>query len=50
MLLLFEIGCADRTVSEENVLHSYFFALSFSAKLSKAEYKVAVVALPILVL
>lgn len=50
MLLLFEIGCAYRTVTKENVLYSDFFPLILSASVGKAEYKVAVVALPILVL
>lgn len=49
MLLMLEIVCASRTVTEENVLYSDFFRLVLSANLGKAEYKVAVVTLPILV-
>lgn len=47
---MFEIGCAYRTVMEENVLYSDFFLFILSANLGKAEYEVAVVALPRLVL
>lgn len=41
---MFEIGCAFRTVTEENVLYSDFF-LILSAILGKAEYQLDVVAL-----
>lgn len=48
--LMFEIGCAFRTVTEENILYSDFFLLILSANLGKAECKPAVVALPRLML
>lgn len=50
MSLMFEIGCAFRTGTEENVLYSDFFLFILSANLGKAENKLAVVALPRLVL
>lgn len=48
--LVFEIGCAFRIVTEENVLYSDFFFFVLSANLGKAEYKLTVVALPRLML
>lgn len=50
MSLMFEIGCAFRTSTEENVLYSDFFLFILSANLGEAEYKLAVVALPRLML
>lgn len=50
MPLMFEIGCAFRTATEENVPYADFFLFVLSANLGKAEYKLAVVALPRLML
>lgn len=50
MSLMFEIGYAFRTVTEENVLYCDFFLFVLSANLGKGEYKLAVVGLPRLML